>query len=117
MSNTNQLNINLTELNDIMDELEDTTSTREKRKNSLTSADVLIIARLIQSMSGKTCTMGLTQDEIGTIKSAIKTMNRGILVIGYAILGAIGAGIVTVVVWAVKHGIIEVANATGKVSK
>jgi hypothetical protein len=117
MSNTNQLNINLTELNDIMDELEDTTSTIEKRKNSLTRDDILIIARLIQSMSGKTCTMGLTPEEIGTIKSAIKTMNRGILVVGYAILGAIGAGIVTVTVWAIKHGIIEVASATGKVTK
>lgn len=109
--------VDLAELQEIMDDLSDAPPEGEKRKNALTKDDVLIIAKIVQAVSHKSCAMGLTADEIGTLKTAIKTMNKGILVVGYAILGAVGAGIVSLIAWAVKHGILEVASVAGKAGK
>lgn len=114
MRNSETIKIDLEELQEIMDEIGDTPVGSEKRKNTLTPADVLIIAKIVQAVSHKSCAMGLTKEEISTVKRVVGTMNKGILVVGYAILSAIGAGIVSLIWWSVKHGIIEVANKGAK---
>lgn len=108
------VSINLTDLQDIMDDLSEAPHGGEKRKNSLTKDDIMIIARVVQAVSHKSCSMGFTIDEISTVKRVITTVNKGILAVGYAFLAAIGAGAVSAVIWAVKHGIIEVAASAQK---
>lgn len=108
------INIDLTDLQEIMDKLPDPPPGSEKRQNALTKSDVLIIAQIVRVVSHKSCAMGFTQDEITTVKRVILNMNRGILVVGYSILTAIGAGMVSLIWWSVKHGLIEVAKGPGK---
>jgi len=114
---TEPINIDLTELQDIMDELADTPEGGEKRRNALTRDDILIIAKVVQAVSHKSCAMGFEPAEIALLKRTIKTINGGILAVGYAFLAAIGAGLVTVIAWAIKHGIIEAAQSAGKAGK
>ena len=111
------ISIDLTDLEDIMEDLTDGPAGEEKRKNVLTRSDVLVIARIVQAVSHKTCAMGFTPDEIGKVKTALKVLNGGILAVGYSILAAVGAGIVAVVVWAVKHGILELTQTAAKGGK
>jgi len=110
---TDRVKIDIDELHEIMDDLD--APDNEKRKNSLTKDDILVIAKVVQAVSHNTCAMGFTPDEINMVKRIVGTLNKGILVVGYAVLGAIGAGIVSITVWAVKHGIIEVAQNGSKV--
>lgn len=104
------VSINLEDLQDIMDSLPETPAGQEKRRNVLTKDDVLVIARVVQAVSHNQCAMGFTSEEIGRVKSFLRLVNGGILAIGYAILAAIGAGIVSISVWAAKHGIAEIAK-------
>lgn len=106
--------LSLKSLNEIMAELPEAPEGAEKRKNVLTKDDVMIIARIVQAVSHTSCAMGLTEEEIGTVKRLVSGLNKSILVIGYAILTAIGAGIVSIGLWAIKHGIVEVAQKGGK---
>lgn len=108
--NNDNVNIDLSDLQEIMNEIGEVPVGSDKRKNTLTPADVLIIAKIVQAVSHKSCAMGLTKEEISVVKRVIGTMNKGMLVVGYTILSAIGAGIVSLVWWGVKHGIVEVAN-------
>lgn len=113
MSST-PINIDLEDLKDIMDDLGDAPAGGEKRRNALTKEDILIIARVVQAVSHQSCAMGFEPEEIRKLKQVIKTVNGGILAVGYAILAAFGAGIVSVTIWAVKHGILEVAQNAQK---
>lgn len=108
------ISIDLTDLKDIMDDLLDAPPGSEHRRNALTKDDILIIARVVQAVSHQSCAMGFEPDEIKKIKSFVKTVNGGILAVGYAILATLGAGVVTVIVWAVKHGILEIAQGAQK---
>lgn len=108
------ISIDLTDLQDIMDELPDAPTDGEKRRNNLTKNDILIIARVVQAVSHKSCAVGFTRDEITRIKQITGALNKGILAVGYAVLAAVGAGIVSVSAWAIKHGIFEIAQSAGK---
>lgn len=109
-----KLNIDLTELQLIMDDLPDAQPGQEHRQHALTKDDIMIIARVVQAVSHRACTMGLQPEEVKKFKAFIRTLNGGILAIGYAILAAIGAGLMSALWWAIKHGIIEVAQKGGK---
>ena len=111
---TDAINIDLEDLQEIMDGLTDVPEGSEKRRNALTKDDILVIARVVQAVSHKSCAMGFTSNEISMIKRFVGTMNKGILAVGYAILAAVGAGLVSIGWWAVKHGIIEVAQSAQK---
>lgn len=111
---TDAISINLEELQEIMDKLPEPPPGAEKRKHALTKDDVLIIAQVVQAVSHKSCAMGFTVEEIKTVKGVISTVNKGILVVGYAILTALGAGVVTLIGWAVKHGIMDMAQTAQK---
>ena len=114
MRMSDPVSISLDDLQDIMEDLPDTPINGEKRKNALTKDDIIIIARIVQAVSHKSCAMGFTADEITLVKKIVNTMNKGILAVGYAIIAAVGAGIVSVSWWAIKHGIVEVAQKGGK---
>lgn len=105
------INISLTALQDIMDDLPENPD-GERRRNNLTRDDVLIIARVVQAVSHERCAMGFTPEEITRIKSVMNILNKGILAIGYSVLAAIGAALVSAVIWSVKHGILEAAQTT-----
>lgn len=107
------VSINLEDLQEIMDSLPDSPAGSEKRRNVLTNDDVLIIARVVRAVSHNSCAMGFTGEEISRVKGFLRLVNGGILAIGYAILAAIGAGLVTVSMWAVKHGIMDVVKTGG----
>lgn len=100
--------IDLEELQEIMELLPEQSKT-ENRKNALTRDDVLVIARVVQAISHKTCPR-FTADEVTFIKKIVNTVNKGILAVGYAVLAAIGAGLVSLAWWAAKHGIAEIAK-------
>lgn len=108
------VNIDLQDLQDIMDDLPEPPAGNEKRKHVLTKDDIIIIARIVQAVSHRSCAMGLEADEIKKIKTFFRVLNGGILAVGYAILAAIGAGIVSAVVWAIKHGVIDIAQSAQK---
>lgn len=108
------INIDLEDLQEIMNKLPDQREGTEKRKYALTKDDVLIIAQVVQAVSHKSCAMGFEVDEIKRLKGFVRTVNGGILAIGYAILATIGAGLVSITIWAVKHGILEVVDTTKK---
>lgn len=115
---TDRIRIDLTDLQDIMDELPDPATGGENRKHSLTKNDIMLIARIVTAVSHKTCAVGFTPDEIVLVKRLVGTMNKGILLVGYAILGAVTSGAVavigTVTWWTIKHGIIELSKGASK---
>ena len=104
------IKIDLTELQAIMDGLPPQPAGAEKRKHALTPDDIIIIAKVVQAVSHKSCAMGFTPDEISTVKRLVGTMNKGILVVGYAIMAAVGAG----VVWILKNGIADAFHKGAK---
>lgn len=104
------VSINIEDLQEIMDGLPDAPAGSEKRRNVLTKEDVLVIARVVQAVSHNSCAMGFTPEEISRVKGFLRLVNGSILAIGYAILAAFGAGIVSVSIWAAKHGIAEIAS-------
>lgn len=108
------LNIDLLDLQEIMDELPDPVSGSEKRKHALTKDDIVIIARIVQSVSHKSCTRGLTEDEVGKWKFLCGAFNKGILAVGWLVVAAIVGGILKASWWAVQHGIVEVTETAKK---
>lgn len=104
--------IDLDDLQEIMSSLPEPPG-EEKRRNTLTRDDVIVIARIVRAVSHKVCPR-FTPEEITLVKRVVSTLNKGILAVGYAVLAAIGAGIVSIAWWAVKHGIAEVAAKGGK---
>lgn len=104
------MTINLDDLQEIMDDLDyPAASPAERRKHSLTRDDVLIIARIIQATSGQSCSMGLEQDEITTIKKFVSVVNRGAWAIGWMVVAAIVAGVLSLIGLGAKYGIHEIA--------
>jgi hypothetical protein len=108
------ISIDLKALDDIMSDLTDAPENSEKRKNALTKNDVLIIAKIVKAMSHTTCAMGFEPEEIAKVKTILKVLNGGILAVGYSILAAVGAGMVALSVWSIKHGILELTHTGGK---
>ncbi len=112
-----EMSIALEDLQEIMEMLPDPPASGEKRHNALTRDDVLIIAKIIQAMSHNECSMGLTPEEIGKIKTAVQLVNKGILGIGWLILAAVVAGLLKATWWGVQHGILEAADTAQKAAK
>ncbi|QOX78728.1 hypothetical protein FY034_07230 [Trichlorobacter lovleyi] len=108
MSEETTLSIDLDDLQDIMDDLEP--SSGERRKNNLTKDDVLIIARIIQAVSGRSCSLGFDENEVNIIKKVVKVLDRGAMAVGWLVVSAIVSGILALVVLGAKHGIHEIAT-------
>jgi hypothetical protein len=108
------INIDLEELQDIMEDLQEAPAGSEKRRNALTRDDIMIIARVVQAVSHKSCTRGLTEDEVGKWKFVCGTFNKGILAVGWLLVAAVIGGIMRGAWWAVQHGIMEVATEAAK---
>jgi hypothetical protein len=109
-----EMSIVLEDLQEIMDMLPDVPIAGEKRKNSLTRDDVLVIAKIIQAMSPNSCSMGFSVEEIGKLKMAVQLVNKGILGVGWLILAAIVAGLIKATWWGVQHGILDAADTVHK---
>src|SRR5512133_3381854 len=62
---------------------------QEHRKNALTRADLVLIARLIKMMRYTKCSMGLDEEEVILIKKAVKALNRVLSLIGLAVVTGI----------------------------
>lgn len=87
-----KVQVDLDVLQEIIESLGEAPEGSEKRKHVLTRDDILVIARIVQAVSHKTCTLGFTQEEVGLIKTTIKHVNRGMLAVGWLIIGAIVTG-------------------------
>lgn len=111
---TNELKIDLAEFEEIMNLLPDGKDHHEQRKNSLTREDALVIAKIVQALSHSTCAMGFTRDEISKIKTVISIANKGILGIGWIIVSTIVVACITGIGWAIKHGIVDIAETAKK---
>ncbi len=114
MTESTAVNIDLLELQDIMDDLQDPPPGAEKRKNALTKDDIIIIARIVQAVSHKSCTRGLTEDEVDKWKFMVNAFNKGILAIGWLVLSTVVVACLSAAGWAIKHGIIEIAGSANK---
>lgn len=108
------INIDLNELQEIMEGLPDPPGGTEKRAHALTRDDIIIIARIIKAVSHKSCTLKLTEDEVGKWKFLCGAFNKGILAIGWLIVAAVVGGILKGTWWAVQHGVIDVAETARK---
>jgi hypothetical protein len=114
MTESADMSIDLEDLQEIMALLPETPGGAEKRRNSLTRDDVLVIAKIVNSMSHKTCAMGFTPDEISKVKTMINIVNRGILGIGWLIVSTLVVAAMAGIGWAIKHGVIEAAETAKK---
>lgn len=106
------ITINLDDLKEIMDDLDSHASANpaERRKHSLTRDDVLIIARIIQATSGQTCSMGLEEGEISTLKKFVSVVNRGAWAIGWLVVSTLVVGVMSILGMGIKYGIHEIAT-------
>lgn len=118
------ISINLEDLREIMDGLETPTS-GERRKNNLTKDDVLVIAKIIQAVSGQSCSKGFEDQEVNAIKRIVSSLgdeelavikritqviNRGSMAVGWLLVSTIISGLVALLVLGIKHGIYEIAT-------
>lgn len=114
MTEANSINIDLNELSEIMAMLPDTSGQGEQRKNALTRADVMVIAKIVQATSHKVCAMSFTPEEVGKVKTVLSICNKGILGVGWTIMTTIVVAALTAAGWAIKHGIMDIADSAKK---
>lgn len=82
----------------------------ERRQHSLTRDDILVIAKIVKATAHQTCALGFSSEEVKQVQTVIRTVNKGILVVGYAILAAVGAALVAATGWAVRMGIADLTK-------
>lgn len=112
---SNEVQIDLEELQEIIDDLGVVPEGSEQRKNTLTQADIMIIARVVRAVSHKECTRGLTADEVDKWKFLCNAFNKGILAVGWLIVAAIVGGMMKFFWWATNHGLVEIVDRTKNV--
>lgn len=104
------LTINLDDLQDIMDDLEPSIGGNERRKNNLTQDDVLIIARIVSSVSGRTCSLGFDEKEVNAVKKIVAVLDRGAMAVGWIIVSTVIAAVLGLVGLGLKHSIYDIAT-------
>ena len=108
------MNIDLEELQEILRMIPEPPNAGEKRQNALTHDDIVVIAKIVQSMSHKSCAMGFQPEEIARVKTILSIMNKSILGIGWLVVATITAAILKAAWWGIAHGVIETADVAKK---
>lgn len=108
MSDDNGLSINLDDLKDIMADLEPAGT--ERRKNNLTQDDVLVIAKIIQAVTGRSCSMGLSEQEVSFVKKWFATLNKGAMAVGWLVVSFLVTAVIGLTVMGIKHSIYDIAT-------
>lgn len=106
--NDDALTINLDDLNEIMADLDPAVT--ERRKNNLTQDDVLVIARIVKSVTGRSCSMGLSEQEVTFVKRWFVTLNRGAMAIGWLVVSFVVTAVIGLTVLGIKHSIYDIAT-------